>query len=270
MGFGEIVRGHRQRMGLTQEELADKARVSVRTIRALEGDRIGRPRPGTVRLLAEAFALQGIDRNRFHESAAACGNDHQDGCTGTSSGPARRRPAGTDVEVDAGEQVLGEDVDGLAAADPANSIGRLSAATKIQVAAVAVVTIALVTLVMARFGGGASGQSRPTTESLIAEVTGTWKGILVQSDGRRWRMELHVNEGGLTGTTTYPELRCVGWAGITEIGVATLRYHEHIESGSCTPDGSITLRRRSGGQIDLYYVPEGDVYTASAVLSRSK
>ncbi|MBB5874565.1 tetratricopeptide (TPR) repeat protein/transcriptional regulator with XRE-family HTH domain [Allocatelliglobosispora scoriae] len=67
--FGDSVRAHRRRLGLTQEDLAGRASVGLRTIRDIETDRITRPRLGTVRLLADAFGLQGADRDRFHESA---------------------------------------------------------------------------------------------------------------------------------------------------------------------------------------------------------
>jgi tetratricopeptide (TPR) repeat protein/transcriptional regulator with XRE-family HTH domain len=69
--FSEIVRSHRQRLGVTQEELATLAGVSVRSIREIEAGRTGRPRPGTVRLLAEAFALVGTERDRFSAAAAS-------------------------------------------------------------------------------------------------------------------------------------------------------------------------------------------------------
>jgi transcriptional regulator with XRE-family HTH domain len=62
---GEIVRVHRRRLGLTQEELADKTGLSVRSIGNLEAGRIVAPRPATVRLLADAFGLAGADRDRF-------------------------------------------------------------------------------------------------------------------------------------------------------------------------------------------------------------
>ena len=67
---GDLVRAHRRRLGLTQEALADVTGLSARTIRDIETGRIARPRPGTVRLLADAFDLTGPDREGFHEAAA--------------------------------------------------------------------------------------------------------------------------------------------------------------------------------------------------------
>jgi len=68
--FGDLVRDQRRRAGLTQEDLAVKAGVGVRTIRGIEAGRIAAPRPGTVVLLADALALAGADRQRFLEVAA--------------------------------------------------------------------------------------------------------------------------------------------------------------------------------------------------------
>jgi tetratricopeptide (TPR) repeat protein/transcriptional regulator with XRE-family HTH domain len=68
--FAAIVRANRQRLGLTQEELAAKAGLSVRGIRKIEAGRIGAPRPATVRLLADAFGFAGADRERFCQAAA--------------------------------------------------------------------------------------------------------------------------------------------------------------------------------------------------------
>jgi tetratricopeptide (TPR) repeat protein/transcriptional regulator with XRE-family HTH domain len=76
--FGRLVRSHRQRLGLTQQELADRAKLGARTIRNLEAGLIRSPRPVTVRLLADAFGLTGQARDRFCEAAA-----------GASSAPAQ-------------------------------------------------------------------------------------------------------------------------------------------------------------------------------------
>jgi tetratricopeptide (TPR) repeat protein/transcriptional regulator with XRE-family HTH domain len=67
--FGQLVRAHRRRLGLTQQELADKAGLGARSIRNMESGRIRSPRPATVRLLADAFGLTGPTRDRFCEAA---------------------------------------------------------------------------------------------------------------------------------------------------------------------------------------------------------
>ncbi|MGW4947554.1 helix-turn-helix domain-containing protein [Actinoplanes sp. NPDC004185] len=63
--FGDLVRDHRHRLGLTQEELAGQTRVSSRTIRDIETGRVSRPQAGTMRRLATAFRLRGAERENF-------------------------------------------------------------------------------------------------------------------------------------------------------------------------------------------------------------
>lgn len=67
--FHEMVRTYRLLRGLTQEELSAAAGLAVRTIRDVETARVSRPRPSTVRLLADAFGLRATERDRFHEAA---------------------------------------------------------------------------------------------------------------------------------------------------------------------------------------------------------
>jgi tetratricopeptide (TPR) repeat protein/transcriptional regulator with XRE-family HTH domain len=67
--LGGIVREHRRRLGITQEELAARTGIGLRTIRDIESDRVRRPRQITVRLLADTFGLVGDDRERFHRTA---------------------------------------------------------------------------------------------------------------------------------------------------------------------------------------------------------
>jgi tetratricopeptide (TPR) repeat protein/transcriptional regulator with XRE-family HTH domain len=73
--FAQLVRSHRRRRGLTQNELAARSRVGVRTIRDIEAGKINSPRPGTVRLLADGLGLGDDDRVPFYQAAAAAGSD---------------------------------------------------------------------------------------------------------------------------------------------------------------------------------------------------
>ncbi len=67
--FGAILRRYRSDVGLTQEELAECARLSRRGIAALErGERL-RPHPETVRLLADALQLDDAQRAHFELAA---------------------------------------------------------------------------------------------------------------------------------------------------------------------------------------------------------
>jgi tetratricopeptide (TPR) repeat protein/transcriptional regulator with XRE-family HTH domain len=69
--FAELVRSHRRRHGLTQNELAERCGVGVRTIRGIEAGKIGSPRSGTVRLLADGLGLGDADRELFYRAAVA-------------------------------------------------------------------------------------------------------------------------------------------------------------------------------------------------------
>lgn len=55
--LGVLIRAHRLRIGLTQRELADLSTISVRAIRDLEQGKARRPRPDTLRLMADALRL---------------------------------------------------------------------------------------------------------------------------------------------------------------------------------------------------------------------
>ncbi|MDY7088112.1 MAG: helix-turn-helix domain-containing protein [Actinomycetota bacterium] len=76
-GFDAVLRRERQRARLTQEELASRAAVGVRTVRDLERGRASRPQRTTVELLAAALGLSGADREAF--LAAARGQSTEDG-----------------------------------------------------------------------------------------------------------------------------------------------------------------------------------------------
>jgi DNA-binding XRE family transcriptional regulator len=67
--FGGLLRAGRERALLSQEQLAERAGLSARTIRELEAGRVRRPRGATVRLLAQALGLQGSLRQAFVAAA---------------------------------------------------------------------------------------------------------------------------------------------------------------------------------------------------------
>ncbi|WP_327001610.1 helix-turn-helix domain-containing protein [Dactylosporangium sp. NBC_01737] len=111
--FGALVRAHRQRLGLTQEELATKAGLSVRSIVKLEGGRTAVPRPPTVRLLAVVFGLTGTDAADFHRCAAGVAVE-----TAAVAPPAGRVPAQLppDVSTFTGREAQLAALDAMAAA----------------------------------------------------------------------------------------------------------------------------------------------------------
>jgi predicted ATPase/WD40 repeat protein/transcriptional regulator with XRE-family HTH domain len=63
--FGDLVRRHRRERGWTQEELAERARLSRLAIQSLEAGRRQAPRRDTVQQLADALGLHGAERARF-------------------------------------------------------------------------------------------------------------------------------------------------------------------------------------------------------------
>ena len=71
MGLGELLRRHRERLGLSQEELAQRAGagLSVGTIANTERGR-SRPYRHTLEALAEALELEGEERDEFLASRA--------------------------------------------------------------------------------------------------------------------------------------------------------------------------------------------------------
>jgi transcriptional regulator with XRE-family HTH domain/tetratricopeptide (TPR) repeat protein len=69
--FGALLRQARLASGLTQEELAERAGLSSRSLRDLEQGRVRRPRRETLRLLGDALGLTGEARRRVEEAARA-------------------------------------------------------------------------------------------------------------------------------------------------------------------------------------------------------
>ncbi|MET8910348.1 helix-turn-helix domain-containing protein [Micromonospora sp. NPDC004551] len=73
--IGDALRAHRRALNLSQEELAERAGLSVRNLRAIEIGQVRTPRQQTVRMLADALGLTPTQRQRFYalggEPAAA-------------------------------------------------------------------------------------------------------------------------------------------------------------------------------------------------------
>jgi tetratricopeptide (TPR) repeat protein/transcriptional regulator with XRE-family HTH domain len=87
--FGDFLRRQRLSAGLTQEELAERSGLSVRTVANMERGRTKRPYRGSVRSLADALALTDMQRqelNQFWRPAASIS------LTTTAGRPARERP----------------------------------------------------------------------------------------------------------------------------------------------------------------------------------
>src|SRR5258708_5261888 len=68
-GFDAVLRSLRLRAKLTQQELADRAAIGVRTVRDLERGRASRPQRTTGELLATALGLADAEREAFLAAA---------------------------------------------------------------------------------------------------------------------------------------------------------------------------------------------------------
>ncbi|GAA2693628.1 MULTISPECIES: helix-turn-helix domain-containing protein [Actinosynnema] len=68
--FGDLVRTHRRRLSLTQEDLAARSGVALRSIGKIENGRTCAPRAATVRLLAGALGLADADLTGFLVAAS--------------------------------------------------------------------------------------------------------------------------------------------------------------------------------------------------------
>lgn len=146
--FASLLLRLRQAAGLTQEELATRARVGVRTVRDLESGRATRPQRSTVDLLATALELTGADRVRFDAMA-------------------RGRPVPT-VSLPRIEPLIGRD-DDVAAVASRLEIADLVTIVGLTGVGKAALAITVANQVVDRFPGGV-GAIRVTEASTEAEI----------------------------------------------------------------------------------------------------
>jgi tetratricopeptide (TPR) repeat protein len=105
-GLPGLLRAWRERALLTQEELAERAGLSVGTVRGLEAGRVRRPRPASVRRLADALALDEVDRDVLIGAARGPEANPAPAATGTGTGSGAGRPAPVPAELPSGPGVL--------------------------------------------------------------------------------------------------------------------------------------------------------------------
>ena len=88
-GFGELLREFRVAAGLSQEALAERARLSPGAISTLERSARRAPQHQTLALLAEALRLEPADRARLEAAAAAGRRRGARPAAGSAAAPAR-------------------------------------------------------------------------------------------------------------------------------------------------------------------------------------
>ncbi|MFI5908170.1 ATP-binding protein [Dactylosporangium sp. NPDC051541] len=82
--FAELIQRHRRAAGLSQRELAGRAGLSERAIRDLERGSTARPRPRSVRAVAAAVGLAGVELSAFLSAART---DRPEPAPALSGGP---------------------------------------------------------------------------------------------------------------------------------------------------------------------------------------
>jgi len=100
-------------------------------------------------------------------------------------------------------------------------------------------------------------------------MDGIWTGRIYQTDKRDWSIELRINGGATLATVLYPDLGCTGTITFDGGSPGAVRAREKINSGGCTASGTVTLAVVDGS-LQWDYVPDGDPYTATGRLSRTR
>lgn len=98
--FGDLLRAHRRRAGLTQDELGDLSAISSRTIRDIEAGK-AHGRLHTINLLADGLGLQGLIRETFVEAGRRRPDDPAGTMNAVDAAPpaAINRLVGRDTDV---------------------------------------------------------------------------------------------------------------------------------------------------------------------------
>jgi len=91
--FGALLRACRHRTCLSQEQLAERAELSERTVRNLEAGRVRSPRNDTVRLLADALELTEPEREAWLAAARSANGRGTEPAIPGARGPAQLLPS---------------------------------------------------------------------------------------------------------------------------------------------------------------------------------
>jgi tetratricopeptide (TPR) repeat protein len=122
--FGAILHRHRVIAGLTQEELAERAGLSVRALRDMERGRTLRPYRQSVQLVADALTLAGQARSQLIRAARPSGAAPAGGAVpaGGAAGPGDAdSPAGAAGPGHSGRPANGQQLNGRAGDDHSGS-----------------------------------------------------------------------------------------------------------------------------------------------------
>src|SRR5215467_7076963 len=87
--LGVLLQAFRHRACLSQEQLAERAELSERTVRNLEVGRVRSPRNDTVRLLAEALELTEPEREGWFAAARSANGRRTEPAIPGARGPAQ-------------------------------------------------------------------------------------------------------------------------------------------------------------------------------------
>jgi len=120
--LGRLLREHRQRAGMRQEDLARRAGVSIRTLRDIEQDRVRRPQHRSIQRLVAALRLVEVDHRKLLAAAGSATMEAPQGQLHIAVlGPLSVRHG--EVPVDLGQGHLRSLV-GLLALQPTQVVGR--------------------------------------------------------------------------------------------------------------------------------------------------
>ncbi|TDD51760.1 XRE family transcriptional regulator [Kribbella antibiotica] len=122
--IGRQVRALRQRSGLTQEELADRSALSVRSLRDLEGGRVAKPRSRTIRQIADALELPADEERQL---LALLTDESPEPAPSTSSPTERISQLPADIANFTGRFAALRDLDLLVADEPGSRTVVISA-----------------------------------------------------------------------------------------------------------------------------------------------
>jgi predicted ATPase/DNA-binding XRE family transcriptional regulator len=162
-----LLRDGRRAAGLTQQELAARAGVGVRTVRELERGRATRPQRSTVELLADALGLAGPARDRF----IAASRGWTAAPAGAEDAPARTVALPPPIALVGRDDALREVAELLSVADVVTLVG-LAGVGKTGLA------LSVAHRVAARFPGGVAGvaisdvSEEPDVLATVAAVFG--------------------------------------------------------------------------------------------------